>query len=189
MQSEEDEGPIAPPSVVPLLLLTNMQSLEDQLETSTQDHARDAALLRILIEDSDQAATQLLAKLRLNHNEGTAFKNARRGSDPFPLQIPTLPDRQPVQYAYSASGGHSASSSVSSSQYQQFSQMDASTTAVSLDLSAYLPSSLPHERFAHSLTDMQEDLSEEYSHHMDSADIMPMQQQTHCLVDATNLTA
>ncbi|OQO13731.1 hypothetical protein B0A48_01961 [Cryoendolithus antarcticus] len=156
-----------------------MQSLKDQLETCTQDHARDAALLRILVEDSDQAATQLLAKLRLNHNEGTEFNNARRGSNPSSLQIPKLPDRQPVQYAYSASGGHSASSSVFSSQYQQLSQLDASTTAVSFDLSAYLPSSLPHERFAHSLTDMPEELAEEYSHHMDDTDITPMQQQTH----------
>ncbi|KAK6442075.1 hypothetical protein LTR95_001694 [Oleoguttula sp. CCFEE 5521] len=159
--------------------VTKMQSLKDQLESRTQDHARDAALLRILVEDSDQAATQLLAKLRLNHNEGTAFKNARRGSDPFPLQKPTLPDGRPVQYAYSASGGHSASSSVSSSHFQHLGQMAASTTAVSFDMSAYLSSSLPHDRFGGSLTDTPEDLTGEYSHLMEDTDMTSMTQQTH----------
>ncbi|OQN97983.1 hypothetical protein B0A48_16288 [Cryoendolithus antarcticus] len=146
-----------------------MQSLKDQLESRTQEHARVAALPRILVEDSDHAATQLLAKLRLNHNEGTAM---RRGSDPFALQISTMSDAQPIHYAYSASDTHSASSSMSSSHFQHLSQNASSTTADSYDLSTFLSSSLPH-----AMSDAPEYSPQEYAHRRDSSSNTPMQQQ------------
>ncbi|OQN95337.1 hypothetical protein B0A48_18599 [Cryoendolithus antarcticus] len=156
-----------------------MQSLKDQLASSTQEHAQDTALLRILVEDSDQTATLLLAKLRMNHNEGTTFKTLRRGSDAFPLQIPALIDGQSLQYAYDASEPLSASSSTSSNQFQCNSQMLPSTMAESHDSNANFSLSLPECRLRRSTVDFADYPSLKYSQHMDGAGNTPMEAQAH----------
>jgi len=50
--------------------VTKMQSLKDQLDARTRELESTSAILRVLVEGSDQEATELLARLRLTRRAG-----------------------------------------------------------------------------------------------------------------------
>ncbi|OQN95061.1 hypothetical protein B0A48_18844 [Cryoendolithus antarcticus] len=118
-----------------------MQSLKDQLDARTQQHARDAALLRILVEGSEQAATQLLAKMRKDHSIGIAFYSLRRGSDPLPQLYSS--SGLPSYYSYSASDNKSSPSSVISSQSQRYDLIAPLPVLASPDMGMHMSMSQP----------------------------------------------
>lgn len=47
-----------------------MQSLKDSLDARTRELESMSAILRVLVEGSDQEATELLARLRLTRSSG-----------------------------------------------------------------------------------------------------------------------